>query len=94
MVHSIIPEEVLLTGAKLLDMTVLEAKLNELDKWKKYEVYEEVPDNEPYQCDGYAQKKILKKEKSLKHAWLHVAMIKKTACFEKILQLAPKRVYV
>ena len=39
------PEEVLLTGSKLLDMTVLETKLNELDKWKSYEVYEEVPDN-------------------------------------------------
>ena len=39
------PEEVLLTGSKLPDMTVLEAKLNELDKWKKYEVYEEIPDN-------------------------------------------------
>ena len=39
------PEELLLTGSKLPDMTVLETKLNELDKWKKYEVYEEVPDN-------------------------------------------------
>ena len=39
------PEEVQLTESKLLDMTALEAKLNELDKWKKYEVYEEVPDN-------------------------------------------------
>ena len=39
------PEEELLTGSKLPDMTVLEAKLNELDKRKKYEVYEEVPDN-------------------------------------------------
>ena len=39
------PEEVLLTGSKLPDMTILEDRLNEPDKWKKYEVYEEVPDN-------------------------------------------------
>ena len=48
-------------------------------------------DKRPYQCDGYAQKDT-EKGKSLKHAWLHVDM-KKTACFEKILQLASKRVY-
>ena len=57
-------EEVLPTGSKLINMTVLEAKLNELCKWKKYKVYEEVSDNckRPYQCARYAQKKILKRK--------------------------------
>ena len=30
-----------------------------------------------YQFSGYPQKKILKKERSLKYAWLHVDMKKK-----------------
>ena len=54
----------------------------------------QIMDKRPYQCAGYAQKKILKREKSLKHAWLHVDTKKTTTCFENILQPAPKRVYI
>ena len=36
-------EQVLMTEAKLQDLSVTEAKLKELQKWKNYEVYEEIP---------------------------------------------------
>ena len=36
-------EQVLMTGTKLQDLSVAEAKLKELQKWKNYEVYEEIP---------------------------------------------------
>ena len=36
-------EQVLMTGTKLHNLSVAEAKLKELQKWKNYEVYEEIP---------------------------------------------------
>ena len=36
-------EQVLMTRTKLQDLSVAEAKLKELQKWKNYEVYEEIP---------------------------------------------------
>ena len=36
-------EQVLMTGTKLQDLSVAEAKLKELQKWKNYKVYEEIP---------------------------------------------------
>ena len=36
-------EQVLMTGTKLQNLSVAEAKLKELQKWKNYEVYEEIP---------------------------------------------------
>ena len=36
-------EQVLMTAAKLQDLSVAEAELKELQKWKNYKVYEEIP---------------------------------------------------
>ena len=89
-------EEGLLTGSKLPNMPVWEAKLNELHNWKKYKAYEEVPANEQKTISvlWVSAEKDTEEGKVTKVCLVARGYEEEEACIERILRLAPKKVYV